>query len=73
MLACHTSQARTLAEFRVEAERYRPASRYDFGAPPHPGMLWYEQFDWGITAARWRTLASEALAELGPHHRYCPA
>jgi LmbE family N-acetylglucosaminyl deacetylase len=73
MLACHTSQARTLAEFGLEVERYRPASRYDFGAPPHPGTLWYEQFDWGITAARWRTLASEALAELGLQHRYYPA
>jgi LmbE family N-acetylglucosaminyl deacetylase len=65
MLACHVSQSRTLAQFGVEVERYRPTPLYDFAAPPHPGRLWYEQFDWGMTGARWRTLASEALAELG--------
>jgi LmbE family N-acetylglucosaminyl deacetylase len=64
MLACHVSQSQTLAQFGVEVERYRPAPCYDFAAPPHPGRLWYEQFDWGMTGARWRTLASEALAQL---------
>jgi glycosyltransferase involved in cell wall biosynthesis len=56
MLACHASQSRTLAQFGVEVERYRSAPRYDFAAPPHPGRLWYEQFDWGMSGARWRTL-----------------
>jgi N-acetylglucosamine malate deacetylase 2 len=65
MLACHASQSRILAQFGIEIERYRAAPRYDFTAPPHPGPLWYEQFDWGMTGARWRTLAGEALAELG--------
>jgi LmbE family N-acetylglucosaminyl deacetylase len=65
MLACHASQSPTLAQFGVEVERYRPAARYDFTAPPHEGQLWYEKFDWGMTGVRWRTLASEALAELG--------
>lgn len=65
MLACHVSQSRTLAQFGVEVERYRLAPRYDFAAPPHPGRLWYEQFDWGMTGARWRALAREALAEPG--------
>jgi N-acetylglucosamine malate deacetylase 2 len=69
MLACHVSQSRTLAQFGVEVERYRLAPRYDFAAPPHPGRLWYEQFDWGMTGARWRGLAGEALAELGLAHR----
>ena len=64
MLACHVSQARTLAQFGVTIERYRVAPCYDFTSPPHPGQLWYEQFDWGMTGARWRALASEALAEL---------
>jgi LmbE family N-acetylglucosaminyl deacetylase len=65
MLACHASQSRTLAQFGVAIERYRAAPSYDFTMPPHPGRLWYEQFDWGMTGARWRTLASGALAELG--------
>lgn len=64
MLACHVSQSRTLAQFGVQVERYRLAPRYDFAAPPHPGRLWYEQFDWGMTGAQWRTLAGQALAEL---------
>jgi N-acetylglucosamine malate deacetylase 2 len=69
MLACHVSQLRTLAQFGVEVERFRLAPRYDFAAPPHPGRLWYEHFDWGMTGARWRALAGEALAELGIAHR----
>lgn len=69
MLACHVSQSRTLAQFGVEVERYRLAPRYDFAAPPHPGRLWYEQFDWGMTGARWRALAGEALVELGVAYR----
>ena len=65
MLACHASQAQTLAQFDVEVERYRQAPGYDFTSSPHPGRLWYEQFDWGMTGAQWRTLAGQALVELG--------
>ena len=65
MLACHASQSATLAQFDVEVERCRQTPGYDFTLPPHPSQLWYEQFDWGMTSAQWRTLAGQALAELG--------
>lgn len=64
MLACFSSQRRVLQNFRLEAERFRPAPNYDFGQPPHPGKLFYEMFDWGITGQQWRMLAREALDEL---------
>lgn len=58
MLRCFRSQQATLAIFGCEAECFRPAPRYDFGRPPHPGTLHYERHDWGMTGARWRALAA---------------
>jgi hypothetical protein len=49
----------------VKRELFRLAPAYDFGAPPHEGQLWYEDFDWGMTCRRWRRLAVAALGELG--------
>lgn len=65
MLDAYASQRATLAQFGVQAERFRPAPRYDFTAPPHAGALWYERFDWGCTGAEWRAHAAVALRELG--------
>ncbi len=65
MLACFTTQQQTLSAFPVELERFRYAPRYDFSHPPHSGTLHYERHDWGMTGARWRTLAREALERLG--------
>lgn len=65
MLDAYASQRETLAQFGVQAERFRPAPRYDFTAPPHGGRLWYERFDWGCTGAEWRRRAAAALRELG--------
>ncbi|WP_448188028.1 PIG-L deacetylase family protein [Azospirillum sp. sgz301742] len=65
MLGAHASQARTLAPFRDDVERYRTAPAYDFTRPPHAGQLNYERFDWGMTGERWRALAADALAALG--------
>lgn len=65
MLACFTTQRRTLAPFGVERERFRPAPRYDFTRPPHAGTLHYERFAWGVTGAAWRARAAAALAALG--------
>jgi N-acetylglucosamine malate deacetylase 2 len=48
----------------LDVERFRPAPVYSFTEPPHPGKLFYENFDWGMTAERWRRLAAEALEEL---------
>jgi N-acetylglucosamine malate deacetylase 2 len=64
MLDCHTTQARTLAPFGVEVERFRAAPRYDFTVPPLTGPLWYDRFDWGMTGERWRMLAGEAWNQL---------
>ena len=63
-LACFRSQAETLAQFESKRELFRIAPAYDFTAPPHTGTLFYEQFPWGMSGARFRELAAEALAEL---------
>ncbi len=66
-LACFTSQAETLAQFGAERELFRVAPRYDFTQPPHPGQLFYERFSWGMTGARFRALATDAVEQLfGP-------
>ncbi|MBB4636333.1 PIG-L deacetylase family protein [Longimicrobium terrae] len=64
MIACHASQSATLAQFPVDAERFRPAPAYDFRQPPHAGQLNYEVFGWADGAA-WRSRAADALRELG--------
>jgi LmbE family N-acetylglucosaminyl deacetylase len=64
MFDCFGSQQTTLAPFRLDAERFRLAPEYDFLQPPHGGRLYYENFDWGMTAPRWRQLASDALSAL---------
>lgn len=64
MFDCHATQRNVLRAFSLERERFRRAPEYDFSQPPHPGRLFYEQFDWGMDGARWRRLAAEALAEL---------
>ena len=64
-LSCFRSQTATLAQFAVDQEHFRVAPVYDFTAPPNPGQLFYEQFPWGMTGARFRALASEALNQLG--------
>jgi hypothetical protein len=61
MLGCFRTQSETLAPFGVDAERFRLAPAYDFAQPPHPGALFYEQFDWGMTGDRFRAIAREVL------------
>lgn len=65
LLACFPSQQGTLQYFPVRIERYRAAPAYDFTAPPHEGTLFYECFDWGMSGARFRDLAREAMEALG--------
>jgi LmbE family N-acetylglucosaminyl deacetylase len=65
LFACHRTQAAALVPFLdLDVERFRVAPRYDFARPPHDGPLHYEAFDWGITGARFRALATAAEAEL---------
>ncbi|MBL8176857.1 MAG: hypothetical protein JNK48_19440 [Bryobacterales bacterium] len=63
MLACFVSQRRILDNFPLETEWLRPAPRYDFCAPPHPGTLYYETRPMGWTGEEWRRQASEALKQ----------
>jgi LmbE family N-acetylglucosaminyl deacetylase len=64
MLACFTTQQATLSLFSTARECFRDAPRYDFAEPPHPGRLFYENFDWGVTGAEWRRLANDAESVL---------
>ena len=64
MFECFRTQQAMLAQFRLDAERFRLAPHYDFSHPPHPGRLFYENYDWGMTGARWRELACEAMRTL---------
>ncbi|MBI4787169.1 MAG: PIG-L family deacetylase [Chloroflexi bacterium] len=65
MIACFVTQQKTLAQFPIELERFRPAPPYDFTQPPHAGALFYERHDFGMPSAHWRALAREALETLG--------
>ena len=62
-LLCFRSQAETLSQFACEQERFRMAPQYDFSNPPHGGQLFYEQFPWGMTGARFVSLAEQAFRE----------
>jgi LmbE family N-acetylglucosaminyl deacetylase len=64
MIECFTTQREMLRQFPVDLERFRPAPAYDFTLPPHAGLLFYENFEWGMTGGRWRELAREALRRL---------
>lgn len=65
MLALFASQSATLAPIEVKVERFRRGSWPAFTRPAHEGRLLYEEWGLGLTAARWCTLADQALAELG--------
>ncbi|HYC22741.1 MAG TPA: glycosyltransferase [Candidatus Bathyarchaeia archaeon] len=60
MLACFGSQRHVVEAAEVGVERFRPAPEYDFGAPPHPGRLLYEERGWAMTGRAWRQLAVRA-------------
>lgn len=64
MFESFATQREMLAHFEIGVERFRLAPEYDFTAPPHAGLLFYEQFDWGMTGERFRALAARALEEL---------
>lgn len=63
MLDTFASQSETLGQLLDRAwERYRPAPHYDFRQPPQAGPLHYELLGFALDGARWRELATEALA-----------
>lgn len=64
MFSCYISQHEILAQFPLHVEAFRIAPPYDFTLPPHPGPLFYEGFDWGMTGIQWRKLATRAEEQL---------
>lgn len=65
MFACFKTQERVLSQFPIRTERFRIAPHYDFTKEPHSGILYYEQWDFGIKGPRFRELAKSTLEELG--------
>ena len=65
MMNCFVTQKGILVHFPIGVERFRPAPDYDFTRPPHPGLLYYGHFSWGMTGHCFRSLAAQALHELG--------
>jgi LmbE family N-acetylglucosaminyl deacetylase len=51
MYAAYGSQREVLQHFTTEAEPLRPLLEYDYAAPPHPGVLNYEAWQWGIAGS----------------------
>jgi LmbE family N-acetylglucosaminyl deacetylase len=47
----YASQGEVLQHFLAEIEPFRPLPAYDYEAPPHPGVLNYEAWQWGITGS----------------------
>jgi N-acetylglucosamine malate deacetylase 2 len=70
MMDAHASQRLVLESFPIDREPLRPAPEYNFSEPPHEGKLWYECMGWPMTGARWRQLATTALAGVQEHS--CP-
>jgi N-acetylglucosamine malate deacetylase 2 len=65
MMRCYRSQEDVLRPyFALSVERFRPALRHDFTAPPHPGPLSYERNGFPVTGEQWRAQAARALHEL---------
>jgi LmbE family N-acetylglucosaminyl deacetylase len=65
LIDCHASQRDTLRGYPLDVECFRRAPAYDFTQAPHEGTLWYEPRPWGMSGARFRQLAAEALTQLG--------
>lgn len=64
MYDCFGTQQGIIKTFNTSLERFRPAPRYLFTAPPHDGELNYERFGDPLRGERWRRDARIAMAEL---------
>lgn len=74
MFKCFETQQHVLGRFPFDREQFRLAPCYEFSQPPHPGKLYYEDKNWGITGSEWRRLAATAEADLlGPNGIICRA
>lgn len=45
-LAIYKSEKGNLGYVRTARECWRPIAAYDYSQRPHPGILWYERFQW---------------------------
>jgi LmbE family N-acetylglucosaminyl deacetylase len=59
------TQKSVLDHFSLEFERFRPAPRYIFTAPPHAGQLNYERYGDPNRGRNWREHAERVLRGLG--------
>ncbi|MGH7639159.1 MAG: PIG-L deacetylase family protein [Gemmatimonadaceae bacterium] len=59
------TQKSVLDHFSLEFERFRPAPRYIFTAPPHAGQLNYERYGDPDRGKSWREHAERVLRGLG--------
>ena len=65
IFAAFETQKSVLDHFSVEFERFRPAPRYIFTAPPHQGQLNYERYGDPDRGRSWREHAERVLRGLG--------
>jgi hypothetical protein len=49
MLQSYESQGNFLVNFDRVDESFRPLAQYDYGRPPHEGVLNYEAWQWSMT------------------------
>lgn len=45
-LAIYASERGNLAHIQARREVFRPIAGYDYARPPHPGVLFYQRFQW---------------------------
>ena len=66
MFAAYKSQRHFLEWLQPDpsVEVFRIAPGHNFQDPPHPGVLLYESFNWGIRGDHWRAHASGAAKRL---------
>ena len=57
----YASQREVLQHFLGETEAFRPLPAYDYASPPHPGVLNYEAWQWGITGSEVAQACAEHL------------
>jgi len=72
----YASQGDFLQFFSPEREWVRPLPDYDYAAPPHPGQLNYERWQWSMTGdevCRAFVAFLEQMGELGGDHHPPPA
>lgn len=65
MVDCYKSQSKMLSLFPLQTECFRIMPKYNFRNTPHNGILFYEFFDWGMSAKCWNKLAGETINILG--------